>query len=426
MNPSGYPYQEAHFDLNGHPLPETNLAAIQEMLEDQIGDLIVFSHGWNNNIAEARDLYEKLLKCARDVQTNTAAGLTEGKKFAVLGLFWPSKRFTDPALIPGGAASVGSTNQAVLKHQLGNLIETSRPEVREALARAQDLLPALAFKQSAKEEFVTLLVKNLLASHDETDAVPHLKTLSAEKLVQRLTPGVDLPTTPNATGGGAAASVLDDVFNFVRNALNLFTYYEMKERAWTVGSTGVANLLTTLKTANPTLKPHLFGHSFGARLLTSSVKSLGDQAQTAGVIQTLMLVQAAYSHYGFAQRYDQENNDGFFRPVISKGYVSGPILVTHTQNDIANGVAYPLASRLAAQTGAALGDANDRYGGIGRNGAQKTPEAVTGRFLALHLPYEFMPGKIHNLLADDVILEHSLIDRPEVLQAFFTACAVTP
>jgi hypothetical protein len=213
MNPSGYPYQEAHFDLNGQSLPKTNLAAIQEMLEDQVTDLIVFSHGWNNNIAEARDLYEKLLRCARDVQTNTVADLTQGKKFAVIGLFWPSKRFTDPALIPGGAASVGSTNQTVLEQQLKNLIKTSRPEVRKALNRAKKLLPTLEFKQSAKEEFATLLIKNLLASHDETDAVPHLKTLSAEKLLQRLTPGVDLPTTPNATGGGAAASVLDDVFN---------------------------------------------------------------------------------------------------------------------------------------------------------------------------------------------------------------------
>jgi len=49
--------------------------------------------------------------------------------------------------------------------------------------------------------------------------------------------------------------------------------------------------------------------------------------------------------------------------------VAGPILITHTANDKAVGIAYALASRISGQTGAALGDATDVFGGIGRNGA---------------------------------------------------------
>ncbi len=62
--------------------------------------------------------------------------------------------------------------------------------------------------------------------------------------------------------------------------------------------------------------------------------------------------------------------------------VNGPILITHTKNDKAVGIAYPLASRINGVKTAALGDENDPYGGIGRNGAQKTPEAVVGELLA--------------------------------------------
>ena len=67
-----------------------------------------------------------------------------------------------------------------------------------------------------------------------------------------------------------------------------------------------------------------------------------------------------------------------FRTVLQDRRISGPLLVTHTKNDRAVGVAYPLASRIANDAAAALGDENDPYAGLGRNGAQRTPEANAG------------------------------------------------
>jgi len=87
------------------------------------------------------------------------------------------------------------------------------------------------------------------------------------------------------------------------------------------------------------------------------------------------------------------------------------------------GVAYPLASRLARQAASWLGDANDRYGGIGRNGAQKTPESVTAALLAAGKPYALTSGRVHNLRADDLITGHSDIVRPEVAYAILSAVA---
>jgi hypothetical protein len=105
--------------------------------------------------------------------------------------------------------------------------------------------------------------------------------------------------------------------------------------------------------------------------------------------------------------------------------VHGPILVTCTKNDRAVGIAYPLASRLGGQNAAALGDENDPYGGIGRNGAVKTPEAFAGALLATNAAYEFASGGIYNLKADAFISDHSDICSPQVAWALASVIATT-
>ena len=102
----------------------------------------------------------------------------------------------------------------------------------------------------------------------------------------------------------------------------------------------------------------------------------------------MTLLQAAFSHNGFAEKFDQ-SHDGFFRKVVTDRKVSGPIVITYTKNDNAVGLMYPLASLIAGQNASKIGDANDPYGGIGRNGAQKTPEAVNGILGAVGNTYQF-------------------------------------
>ncbi len=95
--------------------------------------------------------------------------------------------------------------------------------------------------------------------------------------------------------------------------------------------------------------------------------------------------------------------------------------MTHSVHDRAVGVAYPLASRIAGQDAAALGDANDRFGGIGRNGAQHTPERVVSTLQPVGQPYTFAGGSVYNLNSDAVINEHSDICHNEVAYALLTA-----
>jgi len=189
-----------------------------------------------------------------------------------------------------------------------------------------------------------------------------------------------------------------------------------------VGRTGVNQVLRRVKAQHPDIKLHLIGHSFGGRLVTAA--TVGPDDQPAVPIDSMALLQAAFSHYGFAENYEGDK-DGFFRALVTSHRVAGPVLISCTPNDTAVGLAYPLASLIAGQVAAALGDKNDKYGGLGRNGAQKTPEASDGTLLKVGGAYQFEAGKLHNLNADAFIKGHSDICHNEVAYAVLTAVAMT-
>jgi hypothetical protein len=133
----------------------------------------------------------------------------------------------------------------------------------------------------------------------------------------------------------------------------------------------------------------------------------------------MMLLQAAFSHNGLAEKFDG-SNDGAFRTVLRDRRISGPLLITHTKRDKAVGIAYPLASRIARTVASALGDENDPYGGIGRNGAQRTPEAEFGTLGDLDARYRFRPGKVYNLKGDQFISNHGDVAGHQVAYAFWS------
>jgi pimeloyl-ACP methyl ester carboxylesterase len=228
------------------------------------------------------------------------------------------------------------------------------------------------------------------------------------------------PTSPSASLGNVG-----HLFTGVRaaalNMLNFVTYYQMKERAGIVGRKGVHKLLREIRQQRPDLKLHLIGHSFGGRLVTAAVD--GPANQEAVKVDSMTLLQAAFSHTGFAKKFDG-TKDGLFRRVITEHRVEGPILITYT-NDTAVGLAYPIASRIAGQIASGLGDKNDQFGGIGRNGAQKTPEASDGRLFAVGADYEFKAGQVYNLSADEFIENHSDIVKPAIAYAVLSAVATT-
>jgi hypothetical protein len=316
------------------------------------------------------------------------------------------------------------------------------PIIANQLASVKQSVGAWEDDPGVREEVVAAL-RGLLSqrSADREDASDRFFSLAPHQLLTNLSRELNPPQNvpqganaasldPFATGvvsglGGAAG--FRDVQGGVQSAflhlLNFTTYYVMKARAGDVGIRGVSPLLAAIRAARPNVRLHLVGHSFGCRVVTSAVNALG----MGSVLQpnTMTLLQAAFSHNGFGVQFDQVH-DGGFRAVVAQKKVRGPILITHTRNDKAVGIAYPIASRIAGQTASALGDENDLYGGLGSNGAQHTPERVAGTLLDVGRNYPFAAGvtssKPYNLRADAFIGGHSDIAQPQV--AFALAAAM--
>ena len=78
--------------------------------------------------------------------------------------------------------------------------------------------------------------------------------------------------------------------------LNYLTYYEMKARAGTVGK-GVGQLLDKLGPAVQRI--YIIGHSFGCRVVSAAA-----MASTTPKIQSMALLQAAFSHNSFSANFD--------------------------------------------------------------------------------------------------------------------------
>ncbi len=424
------------------PLQESALA--DAIATPGATDLLCVSHGWNNDEAEAHALYAELL--GNLDRAMSALGAPLAPRPLVLLVYWPSKRFADEELIPGGAASLDDAAEATIRQQIDLLVDAFAggdghdAEVRTVLLRLRELLPQIGADEAKQDEFVALVRSIFTSTANEEEGVmldDGFFTESGRSVLERLAAPVSPPATaaaggaggvPDFGGGGGAASLgqaasLGNLFSGLQrgvfNLLNLFTYYEMKERAGKVGKDGLAPLLARLATQKPGLRLHLCGHSFGGRLMASTLASLPAGAK----VRSLTLLQAAFSHWGFASRYDGAT-DGFFRPAFASERLAGPVLVTHTANDRAVGLAYPLASRLRRQVASGLGDANDPYGGIGRNGAQKTPEVDATRhaLLAPGVRYgAFQPGHVYNLEASPFIANHGDVRNPAVAHALASA-----
>jgi hypothetical protein len=430
---AGIPYVEAEFDKTGSLVRPITLPS-------GVTDLFVVSHGWNNNAADARELYRKLFESFVAV---TQPDDLLGRSFAVAGVIWPSKQFDELIAVTGGPGGTGGSaslsgadaaSRQALEAKLQRMKELfTEPAQARLLDEAKTLVPALEESAAARRDFVNK-IRSLLdpAAANKEDASDIFFKDDGNDLMKNLkVDEEDLAEDVAGTGGGAslplgvgaiprvpdgAAGLKELLSGFkaaAMNVLNFTTYFEMKARAGTVGKNGVAPLIDRL--AAQVQRIHLVGHSFGGRVVTATAAN-----SNTDKIRSMSLLQTAFSHNGFSKQ-----KSGVFRAVVDRQRVKGPILVTHTKNDKAVGVAYPLASRISGDKTAAFGDEQDVFGGLGRNGAQQmeADETVVGRLLAVGSSYAFQPGKFFNLEGSDFIKGHSDVTGKEVAQAIRKAIA---
>ena len=438
-----FPGVEVQFDLNGNPVDDNNHslsvdAAAQPAL-DGIGaagatDLIVISHGWNNDKKQARELYDGFFKTLKDLVDKNQVTIPADKKFFVIGVLWPSARFVDPSQIPGGAAGTTDTATDDIVAQLtvlrgafeGNA--TAQAAIDDAIAAAPDI----EADENARTAFVQALKALPSDDPEEHDTITTITEASANtdetELLQRLSAlpvGTPVPTDADAGGAASLGSTLGTMFGGLKSGAlalaSVFTYKTMKERAGTVGRTGLAPVLGAIRKKFPNLNVHLAGHSFGARLVTSAANTPWTGNEATHQATTLALLQGAFSHFGFAVNYLASGKNGAFRDVIAKPAISRNAIITHSTHDMAVGWAYPAASLVLGQVASGVAALNP-FGGMGADGAVTTPEAVFEDLNDVGTPYAALPAKIivRNLRGDQFIAGHSDITGPQVVYAFMS------
>jgi pimeloyl-ACP methyl ester carboxylesterase len=180
----------------------------------------------------------------------------------------------------------------------------------------------------------------------------------------------------------------------------------------------------------PTLCVHLVGHSFGARVVSYALKGMSAAATgPASPVKSLTLIQGAFSHFAFAPKlpHDQSRSGALAGMAVR---VDGPILVTHSQHDLAVCDRYPQASIISREDAAAFDELRYRFGGMGADGAQAVDaEAVS--FRPAGQGYPMAKGQFLNLNGDDLITRgnppsgaHSDIFYEEIAWAVMLAAGV--
>lgn len=422
-NIANIPYSTAEFDQTGQRLHAP-------VLPGAVRDVIVVSHGWNNNRQAAEKLYQTLFENFAQVHKQGTA------KLAIVGVIWPSKKFdlsNDEAADDDGevsAAKVGGGNG--LSEQGGAEALFSQFEAafadspnRRELTTLRGLLGRLDSPQS-QAEFIFGL-RRLVAMPDDRS-----ESDGSENFFESKEPEILFSHASQASaevdgfvfddGDDVRIAGLNDVFGGVGNAvtslLNITTYYEMKKRAGMIGEHGLAPLIDELAERPGVERIFLVGHSFGARLVTAAAM----HSHTAK-LHGMFLLQAAFSHNAFSEK-------GHFRRVVNPTRrMVGPIVITHTPNDIAIGKSYAIASRISQDEAAGMGDAKDKYGGLGCNGALNMGDGEVSEacreLLAEEMPYSFKDGVVHNLESSRYIRDHGDVKGRQVAWAISQGIAPT-
>lgn len=438
---AGFSTITIRYGKDGRPIDAQHADKLRSFAKDSgLSDLLVLSHGWNNTESEAMAHYEEL-GAALARQIGNVPPLA-GSKIGLALVIWPSKAIEgweeDGTGGQGGAAAAG-TAQNETEIDPNDVVEQAIEDLGLAGDEADALRNAARAAIEDGEEFDAFFDTAAAAfakappapsapdPEDGVDPVAEVdvpdenadeKVFDPERVKGRNAAlrklGREVGVKDGFSSGGAGAGGRG-AGGAVVGALNILSFYRMKNRAGHVGSRGVAHTLAGLRVFAPGLRIHLSGHSFGARVLTMATLALNGSKQARP--DTLCLVQAAFSHNSFSDRVPKPNG-GFFRPVVGEDFVNGKMIVTHTRNDKAVFIAYSIAS---AAVGEQAANANaSRFGGLGANGTQHTDEATNIKMQAPGAAYDFSTHDVYNLEASDFVSNHADVRNDGVA---FTICS---
>ena len=376
--------------------PATRQQLLAHVQEAQATDLIVFSHGWNNDFAEATQMYGELLQRFEAL----AAQHAPQRKFKPLfiGIVWPSTWLPSDSGPIMASAGVAAQAEAVLGQLAQRVAATSGPA---GLERVYALLAAPGIDDADAAELARLIAPAFGVMTDEGAAGGGRPTVADDVLammraLDAAVPGAAAPdsddlddflvpadgavsASPTSGAAQAAGSWLGKLDP--RVALRLFSLYQMKDRAGTVGYQGVSALLRDLLAINGPLV-HGVGHSFGCKVLLSAVCA----QPLPRALASLLLLQPAVSHLCFAEAVPGELAAGGYRAALMPERVTAPIFSTYSRRDVPLHDTFHLAvrrdadhleARIASEgVATTAGDPPSDYAALGGYGPRRAGQAL--------------------------------------------------
>jgi hypothetical protein len=455
---AGLPFWEVTFDADGDPDAGKRTAFLTELPARGITDLIVFSHGWNNDRRIALELCDRFFGTLAAQLQHVPAGRTTSVGLA--GILWPSQRWSDEPIPNFGApAPAGAPGAAALADRQpdGEVVADARldpdtlttlrqlfPTATGALDRMAELLAGPPTDEAQAEfhqrmrEFATLGGapgddgEDGRARPDLEPAEPGMLMDGPTELFGRYSDalrraGVVFADAEPGAGEAGLRDRVRGIWNGAKEALRQLTYWQMKNRAGTVGKNGLGPLIGQLHQAAPDIRVHLVGHSFGARLVSYALAGLPAGLEPSPV-KAVTLLQGAFSHWAYARQLQFDaSRGGALAGMLDR--IDGPLVVCYSSHDRAVGTFYPLASRAARDDSAGADDPASRWGGMGADGARGVEAVLDAiRGAGPGNRYPFAAGKALNIDASEIVRAggppsgaHSDIVHPELTWIVLTA-----
>lgn len=417
---------DAKHQERSHPEGRSSDRAIDTLRQEPITDVFIFSHGWLGDIPSARKQYNNWLGAMASRRDDLEKMRRARSPFRPLsiGLHWPSKPWGVEELSESQTAfkPAGIAVKTLIDRYADRIADTLKG--REALetifaAALTDLAPS-RLPAEVRDAYRTLDEEAELGSDGEAGAPGRDREpfdpeaiFQASEMVAALTGGFRLD--------GLLAP------------LRTLSFWKMKDRARQFGETGGFQLLCKLqRAADPGVKFHLMGHSFGC--IVASGTAAGPEAGTAPVrpVDSLVLVQGALSLWSYCADIPvAPGRSGYYHRLLRDRRVSGPVVTTRSRYDIATGKFYPIGAGVRGQVDLAPGEL-PKYGALGTFGVRGPGIEIVDRpMLPCDRPYAFEPGKIYNLEASEYIsptaasqdAHSNIYQKPEVAHAVWEAAS---
>jgi hypothetical protein len=368
------PWYMVPFDKAGRATgPLTARELVDRAAGGDFSDLVLFSHGWNNDWVQATARYQSFVDGYLDLLGERPP--PGGARRALLaGVFWPSKLLVaedrEMLEIAGDGADAAVADERDDVAELAERLPAGDAGRFYALAQ-RDVLDGEAARELARVLAPLLATDDLETAEPEPPSVEEMLAAWSATGPTRAAPVADLDDLGFRPAAPVAAPEVagDLAFLDPREVVRSMSVWLMKDRAGVVGGNGVAPLLADLLRTD--VRVHCVGHSYGAKVLLSAICS---GRALPRPVRSLLLLQPAVSHLCFAASVPGSGKPGGYRGALER--VELPIVTTFSAHDQPLTRFFHLALRRGRDLGepevAAAGEPPNRYaalGGFGPRGA---------------------------------------------------------